>query len=379
MQTAPALKRLTPSYIRTILAATQQPDMLSLAGGLPATELFPTGLLADLLPNVAAQSHSWQYGSSQGSLQLRGVISERYHLPGPEHLLITSGTQQGLDLIGRAFLESGDTVLLESPSYPGAIQTFQLSGAELLQAPLEDDGPDLNRLETMFKQQQPKLFYAIPDFQNPTGCCWSLEKRQAVAILLDRYGVALIEDQPYRELRFEGEALPTVSSFMQGNSFQLGSFSKITCPGLRLGFVAASPALLAPMLQIKQATDLHSSALSQQLALGLLLHSGFAHHLDQLCNAYKLRRDALSQALQCSLPALQFTQPAGGMFIWAKLPKEVDANTLAERALAHKVAVVPGSAFWLPEQAEYNALRLNFTHLQPAQLAEAVGRLAECM
>jgi len=379
MKTSTALERLTTSYIRTILAATQQPEMLSLAGGLPAAEFFPIKLLSELMAEISHLTQSWQYGSSQGDETLRQRLAERYQHKSPEQLMITSGTQQGLDLISRAFIEHGDTVLLEYPSYPGAIQTFQLSGARLLQTPLASDGPDLNALEAMLKNEQPKLFYAIPDFQNPTGYCWSLEKRLAVANLLDRYGVALIEDQPYRELRFDGAPLPTVSSLMEGESFQLGSLSKIACPGLRLGFVAATPTLLTPLLQIKQATDLHSSSLSQQLALGLLQHPGFSDHLGQLCSAYKARRDALSSALNQNLPQLNHTQPEGGMFIWATLPQEVEANTLAERALAHHVAVVPGSAFWLPKQVEYNALRLNFTHLQPAQLTEAVSRLAECM
>jgi len=379
MHPNPSLSQLSPSYIRNILQATQQPGMLSLAGGLPSEAHFPIELLHTELARISYHCNSWQYGSSQGDGALREVLARRYRLPDSDQLLITSGTQQGLDLISRSWLSPADSILLEAPSYPGAIQAFQLSGAALYAVPLQQDGPDLSALESAIQRHQPRLFYAIPDFQNPTGYCWSLAKRQAVATLLDRYGVTLIEDQPYRELRYEGEPLATVSSLMQGDSFQLGSLSKIACPGLRLGYVATTPALLIPLLQIKQATDLHSSSLSQQLALGLLQQPAFDDHLQQLCSVYRQRRDALIAALQQYLPQVQFQVPQGGMFIWLTLPADCDSLTLAQRALEKQVAVVPGAAFELPGNSSQNALRLNFTHLQPAQLTEAVSRLAACI
>lgn len=368
------VQQTKPSYIRNILKVTQQADMLSLAGGLPDAELFPLDILAQAATELAQSPSIFQYGATEGLAELRQWLLNDDNLN--DDVLITTGSQQALDLIARSYLNPRDKVLCEAPSYLGALQVFDLAEAEIHTVIAESDGPNLAQLEQQLAKYKIKLFYAVPDFQNPSGHCWSLSKRKAVASLLAKYKVALIEDAPYRQLRYQGEPLPTVSELSSYAAFFLGSFSKIATPGMRVGYVKANQALLEPLKKVKQASDLHSAPPMQMMLLATVRHPLFADHLTKLTNTYRARRDYLAALLKQQLKnELAFEVPEGGMFIWAKLTRH-KAMPLAEAALQQKVAVVPGDEFWPSNHTvDYQAIRLNFTALTEAQLEQAVARL----
>ncbi|MEE1674315.1 PLP-dependent aminotransferase family protein [Agarivorans aestuarii] len=372
------VQQTKPSYIRNILKVTQQVDMLSLAGGLPDAELFPLDILAQAAAELERSPGIFQYGATEGLAELRQWLLGDKHLS--DDVLITTGSQQALDLIARSYLNPRDKVLCEAPSYLGALQVFDLAEAEVHTVMAELDGPNLAQLEQQLAKHKIKLFYAVPDFQNPSGHCWSLSKRKAVASLLAKYKVALIEDAPYRQLRYQGEPLPTVSELSSYAAFYLGSFSKIATPGMRVGYVKANQALLAPLKKVKQASDLHSALPMQMMLLATVRHPLFAEHLTKLTNAYRARRDYLAALLKQQLKGeLTFEVPEGGMFIWARLTRH-NAILLAEAALQQKVAIVPGDEFWPSNHtADYQAIRLNFTALIEPQLEQAVIRLKKAI
>ncbi len=372
------VQQTKPSYIRNILKVTQQADTLSLAGGLPDAELFPLDILAQAAAELAQSPSIFQYGATEGLTELRQWLLNDDNLN--EDVLITTGSQQALDLIARSYLNPRDKVLCEAPSYLGALQVFDLAEAEIRTVIAESDGPNLVQLEQQLAKHKIKLFYAVPDFQNPSGHCWSLSKRKAVASLLAKYKVALIEDAPYRQLRYQGEPLPTVSELSSYAAFYLGSFSKIATPGMRVGYVRANQALLEPLNKVKQASDLHSAQPMQMMLLATVRHPLFAEHLTKLTNTYRARRDYLAALLKQQLKGeLTFEVPQGGMFIWAKLTRH-NAILLAEAALQQKVAIVPGDEFWPSNHtANYQAIRLNFTALTEAQLEQAVIRLKKAI
>lgn len=376
MQTARHLDQLKPSYIREILAAATQPDVLSLAGGLPSDQHFPTDILALEFAKLGQQTSLFQYGNTQGYQPLIDHLSQHWQLADAHQCLITSGSQQGLDLIARAFLNPDDLVVMEAPSYLGALQVFQLSQASINTVEQTANGPDLQQLETQFARQPVKLFYAVPDFHNPTGRCWDLSTRQQVAELCQRYGVLLIEDAPYRELRFSGIELPMVSSFCPDQALVLRSFSKIAAPGLRLGAISGPTNWINSLIRLKQASDLHTALPLQAAILGLLQNSGFDKHLQQLRQVYQQRYLALTSALQTALPQLAQQPVQGGMFIWLELPPTIDDFALAERCINHKLAVVPGSVFYADQGHDQSALRLNFSNADETQLQQAAEILA---
>ena len=268
---------------------------------------------------------------------------------------------------------------MEAPSYLGALQVFGLAQAKIHSIEQTSDGPDLNQLEAAFATGSIKLFYGVPDFHNPTGVCWSLAVRKAVAELCNRYTVALVEDVPYRELRFSGDALPLVSSFCQDNAFVMRSFSKISSPGLRLGMVSAPNKWLAALVKVKQASDLHTGLPMQAVLLSLLTDEAFPKHLDMVRLNYHQRYQVLYQALQPLLGEhCECDQVQGGMFVWLKLLK-ADPMAVTQSLLKRNVAVVPGDVFYSRPELSKPALRLNFTHSSLAQLELAVGRLSEVL
>lgn len=379
MKTAKRMASTRPSYIRNILKATQGSNVLSLAGGLPDASLFPTELLARAAADLADNSHVYQYGLTSGLPALVEHLHEMNSLSASEQLLVTTGSQQGLDLLTRAYVNPGDRILAEAPVYLGALQVFQLAEANIGLVPATTQGPDLKQLETELKKGDVKFFYAVPDFHNPTGVCWSLETRKAVAALLDRYQILLVEDAPYRQLRYCGVELPLVSSLMKGDSLLLQSFSKVATPGMRIGFVQGPEALVEPLVVVKQACDLHTSLPMQQMILSLLKAPEFVDHLQNLRHHYGQRSLALADALSQSLgDDIRFEVPEGGMFIWVRLQKG-SAPALAERCLQKGLAVVPGQAFWPEGECACEAIRLNFSCLPPAQLRQAVNLLAQAM
>ena len=331
------------------------------------------------LENLANMPEVFQYGSTAGYGPLLNFLNGYFKLPETHTAMITTGSQQGLDLIARAYVNPGDKVVMEAPSYLGAMQVFGLVQANIVTVSQTEFGPNLEELEQCFAEQKPKMFYAVPDFHNPTGVCWALETRQKVAELCIQYNVAFIEDAPYRELRFSGEALPLVSDFCPQNSIVLRSFSKIASPGLRIGVVTGKTSYLEPLIKIKQGADLHSSVPMQALLHGLLQHDNFETHISTICELYKSRYDVMYAELEKQLPSSCVLKPVdGGMFVWVEIP-ECDTFELAKSLLANGVAVVPSPVFY-PEGSEVKAaLRLNFTNATPEELKVAVTRLADVL
>lgn len=375
MEIARSLQQVKSSYIREILAAASDKNVISLAGGLPDEKTFPIDLMKPTLESLANMPEVFQYGSTAGYEPLLQFLNGYFKLPETHTAMITTGSQQGLDLIARAYVDPGDKVVMEAPSYLGAMQVFGLVQANIVTVSQTEFGPNLIELEQCFAEHQPKMFYAVPDFHNPTGVCWSLESRQKVAELCIQYDVALIEDAPYRELRFSGEALPLVSDFCPQNSIVLRSFSKIASPGLRIGVVTGKTRYLEPLIKIKQGADLHSSVPMQALLHGLLNHDNFETHISTICELYKARYNVMYAELERQLPENCVLRPVnGGMFVWVEIP-QCDTFELAKSLLANGVAVVPSPVFY-PEGSEVKAaLRLNFTNATPEELKVAVKRL----
>lgn len=379
MQTAQHVQQLRSSYIREILRAATADGMISLAGGLPAAELFPHALLQEAMVKVANNQQVFQYGETQGYAPLLEYLRTAYHLDASHSTLMTTGSQQGLDLIARTYINPGDHIALEAPSYLGALQVFTLAQASINTIPQTADGPDLNALEQLFESKPVKLFYTVPDFHNPTGISWSLQTRKKVAQLCQTFNVVLIEDAPYRELRFSGEELPLVSSFCPNHSMVLRSSSKISAPGLRLGSVSGPEEWISHLMRIKQTSDLHSSLPMQAVLLEILSHREFEAHLSNIRSHYQQRYQALAQAIRRYIQSdVSFSDVQGGMFIWLKLA-EGNPMEIAKAALANGVAVVPSDVFYINESDQAPALRLNFSFCGPEQLTTAIQSLASVL
>ena len=377
MMRATSLQNIKPSYIREILSVANSADIISLAGGLPDQATFPLALMQDSLNNLTNLPSLFQYGNTAGYAPLLSYFKKHYQIPSSHDAIVCTGSQQGLDLIARAFVNPHDKVVMEAPSYLGAIQVFGLAQAKIESVSQQADGPNLQALEACFAQKDITLFYAVPDFHNPTGVCWSLAVRKKVGQLCQQYNVTLIEDAPYRELRFSDNDLPLASSFCPDHSLVLRSFSKIATPGIRLGLVSGKSDWIAALNTIKQAADLHSSMPMQAVLLDLLQHQEFPNHLEQLRNLYHERCQVLIHLLTHELPSYcKVNKVDGGMFVWLLLPS-CDVDALAKSALTKGVAVVPSSVFYHQETKNESALRLNFTNANTEELTEAVKRLAK--
>ncbi len=371
------------SPVREILALTERPGIISLAGGLPALELFDTeGLRAayDAAFAVSAR-RALQYSTTEGAPELREAVAARATargLPtGPDDVLITSGSQQALTLITATLIEPGDVVLVENPTYLAALQCFRLAGARVVTVPCDAEGILPDALADVVARERPKLLYTVPTFQNPTGRTLPAARRAAVAQTAARLGLWLVEDDPYGELRYEGSAVPWLAAHpgAEDRTALLGSFSKVMAPGLRLGWLRAPATLRRAAVVAKQAADLHTSTVDQLAAAHYLGAVDLDAHIAMVRTAYRARRDALQSALSRSLPAdCAWNLPAGGMFLWARLPEDHDATDLLRTAVAHGVAFVPGAPFYATAP-DPRTLRLSFTTHTPAELTEGVGRL----
>jgi 2-aminoadipate transaminase len=378
---AARLRGVQSSPVREILALTQRPGVISFAGGLPAPELFDApgtraAFAAVLCDELAGRT--LQYSTTEGDPALRAAIAHRLGVRGlPTHadeLLITSGSQQALTLIATVLLEPGDTVLVEEPSYLAALQAFQLAGAAVVPVPCDDDGLDPEAAAALAERHGARLLYTIPTFQNPTGRTLPLERREALVALARSGGFWLLEDDPYGELRYRGEALPPLAA-LDDRVLSLSTLSKIAAPGLRIGWVRAPEPLRKPLTIAKQAADLHSSTVDQAAAAHWLEGIDLDARVADLRRAYGSRRDALLSGLADALPpGSTHNRPDGGMFVWARLPDGWDAAELLDRALVHDVAFVPGFPFFAgpPDTA---ALRLSFTAHGPDEIAEGLERL----
>lgn len=377
MEIAKSLQQVQPSYIREILDAASAPDVISLAGGLPHPSSFPVELMRDTFHQLPDMPKVFQYTNTAGYTPLLDHLNQRYQLPASHQAVVTTGSQQGLDLIARAYIDPGDTVVMETPSYLGAMQVFGLVQAHIVTVNQNSDGPVLDELEACFKASNPKLFYAVPDFSNPTGISWSLTTRQAVAELCIRYNVTLVEDAPYRELRFAGDMLPMASDFCPEHALVLRSYSKIASPGLRIGVVTGLSDYIAPLIKVKQGADLHSSVPMQAVLLGLLEHKDFDLHLLRIRALYRECYESMAAALDAYLPEYcSYNKVDGGMFVWLEIP-ECDTFELAKTLLDEKVAVVPSAVFYPKHSKVKAALRLNYTNASAEEFEVAIQRISQ--
>nr|WP_018124863.1 PLP-dependent aminotransferase family protein [Desulfovibrio oxyclinae] len=371
------------SFIREILKVTADPSIISFAGGLPNPEMFPVQAMSEAASRILGGSTgaaSLQYSTTEGDPVLRRFIADRYAKRGvevdPDDIVITTGSQQCLDMAGKVFLDKGDTMVIERPGYLGAIQSFSIYEPNFVTVALQDDGPDLEELERAFAAGA-KMFYAVPNFQNPSGVSYSAEKRAAVAELLDRYGVVFVEDDPYGELRFMGEHLPPVYSFRKKPGLLNGSFSKIAAPGFRLGWVVAPGVVRDKLVVAKQATDLHTSTLAQSIMRAYLEENDIDDHVETIRETYGRHREVMVEKIREYFPAqVRCTEPEGGMFLWATLPEGCSSMELFDSAIRRKVAFVPGAPFYADGGGD-NTLRLNFSNADPERIGEGIARLGE--
>ena len=371
------------SFIREILKVTEDSNIISFAGGLPNPAFFPVKEIAEAAAKIFEMDgrNVLQYSTTEGYLPLRKYIAERYLKRNglkihPDQILITNGSQQGLDLIGKAFLNKGDGVVIESPGYLGAIQAFSIYEPTFKSVSLLDDGIDIDMLKKTVRDEQIKLVYTVPTFQNPSGITYSRQKRKDVANILEKHDVIFIEDNPYYELRFAGEDLPLIRNFREENSILLGSFSKIVSPGLRLGWICTTNEIMEKIIIAKQASDLHSNYLAQRIVYQYLIDNDIDKHIIKIRDAYKIRRDLMVSMISEHFPEeIEFTKPEGGMFLWITLPDKISSLDLFEHAIKENVAFVPGNPFYVNGGGN-NTLRLNFSNSDEEQIEIGIKRLA---
>jgi len=389
-------KELKSSAIRELLKITQRPEIISFAGGLPAPDVFPLDRFQEACRRVLElQGHqALQYGATEGYEPLREMIARhiaRYGIKAKaENVLITSGSQQALDLIGKLFINAGDRVLVEAPTYLGALQAFNVYGAEYLSVQTDHDGLRTDLLEEPLRSG-PKFMYVLPNFQNPGGTTLCEGRRHQLVLLADKYGIPIVEDDPYGQLRYEGEHLPPLvvidrenlrrdDGYSIGNVIYLSTFSKTLAPGLRLGWIVAPPDVIAKLVQLKQGADLHTSTFTQVVAYEVARDNFLDEHVKLIRKVYRERRDVMLESLKKYFPSeVTWTHPQGGLFLWVTLPEGMDGNKLFQTALKENVAFVPGDSFYAKNgfvQEASRHLRLNFSYGQPEQIREGIRRLA---
>lgn len=372
------------SEIRELLKITENPEMISFAGGLPAPELFPVEELKDIAVRVLAESgmQALQYATTEGYTPLRMKISERMNKKygtrlSFENILITSGSQQGLDFTGKIFLNESDVVLCESPTYLGAINAFNAYRPQMLEVPTDNDGMIMEELERILKTvENIKLIYVVPDFQNPSGRSWSTNRRCRFMELVNSFEIPVVEDAPYSELRFEGDMPSSLKSFdKKGLVIFLGTFSKIFCPGMRIGWVAASENILEKYILVKQGADLHTSGLTQRNISMYMDMYDLDRDVERIRTVYRARRDAMLKAMSIEFPAcVKFTYPNGGLFTWVELTEHINTRQLLEECINNNVAFVPGGSFF-PNGGGENTMRLNYSNMPEDRIAEGIRRL----
>jgi 2-aminoadipate transaminase len=383
-------QRMAGSAIRELLKFTEEPDVISFAGGLPAPEVFPIDEFKKACIRVLDDygPQALQYGTTDGYVPLREMIARHSCRYGIEvtidNILITSGSQQALDLLGKIFINRGDRVLVESPTYLGALQAWNAYGAEFIPVPFDDDGMITNELEDRLRIG-PKFIYVLPNFQNPTGVTLSFERRLHLIELAERYGVPIIEDDPYGQLRFEGENLPalnvldsqtrTQNGCYSGNVIYLSTFSKTLAPGIRLAWVIAPPEVIHKLVLAKQGADLHTATFNQMVAHEVGRGGFLDRHVKHIREVYHERRDVMLDTLQEHMPEeVRWTHPMGGLFLWATLPNKVNTSDLLKEAVKKRVAFVPGQPFF-PGGGGENTMRLNFSNATPEKINEGIARL----
>ncbi len=385
-------KTAKSSIIRELLKITQRPEVISFAGGLPAPEVFPVERFQEACQRVlhTQAAAALQYGPTEGYRPLREYIvahMARYGiLASVDNVLITSGSQQALDLIAKLLINRGDRILVECPTYLGALQAFDLMGAEYVTVSTDDHGLQTCNMEQALRSG-PKFMYILPNFQNPSGVTLSRSRREQLVMLSDKYGIPIIEDDPYGQLRYEGEHItPLVvldrtnltrdKDYKLGNVIYLSTFSKVLAPGLRVAWIVAPPDVIAKLVQIKQSTDLHTSMFTQMVIYEAAREGFIDEHVKIIRATYKERRDAMLQALNDYFPPeVSWTKPHGGLFLWVTMPPGVDSSKLLDSALRQNVAFVPGDPFY-PNGDEGSHMRLNFSNANPEMIREGIRRLS---
>ena len=381
-------KRLRGSAIRDLLAVAARPDVISFAGGLPAPELFPLDAVRESFDRVLTDdgAEALQYGATEGYEPLRVYLAEQagsrgIHV-GPENVLVTTGSQQALLLLSLVLVHPGKGVMIESPSYIGALQAFSLYGPRYHPVAMDDDGIVVDAARDVLAQPgvRIQLLYTVSTFQNPSGVTMTLPRREALLEAACRAGVPIVEDDPYGDLRYSGERIASFRALEGGeDSVYLGTFSKTLAPGLRLGFAIAPKQLIVKMGLAKQAADLHTDSVAQRALLDFCLHNDLAQHVAMLCDVYRERRDTMLAALDRYFPSgCRWTRPSGGLFTWVTLPEGMDATALLAEAVEQKVAFVPGESFFT-DGSGANTLRLNFSHPQPAAIDAGIRRLGDLL
>ena len=385
------MQKMGSSVIRELLKLTEQPDIISFAGGLPAPDVFPVEEFRTACNYVLDHfgPQALQYSTTEGYKPLREMIARhtaRYAVEvTSDNILITSGSQQALDFIGRLFLNRGDYIVVESPTYLGALQAWNAYGAQYIPVRADEDGMIVDELEAALRIG-PKFIYVLPNFQNPSGSTLSLERRQKLVELADRYGVPIVEDDPYGQLRYDGEHIPSIVTLdseyrgpngghYSGNVIYLSTFSKLLAPGLRLAWVIAPPEVIRKLVMTKQAADLHTASFNQYVAYEVAKGGFLDEHVKVIRSVYKERRDVMFEMMEEMFPAgVSWSKPKGGMFLWGVLPEGMDAADVLKRAIEKKVAFVPGAAFH-PRGGGENTMRINFSYSSPEVIREGVTRL----
>lgn len=381
---AKRMEALNGSEIRELLKLIEKPEVISFAGGLPAPELFPIEEMKEISRIVLEESgtQALQYSTTEGFQPLREQIARRMNSKNKtnvtkDDILITNGSQQGLDFAGRVFLNEGDVVLCESPSYLGAINAFKSYGSKFIEVPTDKDGMIMEELEKILEvTENVKMIYVIPDFQNPTGITWTLERRKKFIEIISKYEIPVLEDNPYGELRFEGESLPSLKSMdKKGLVIFLGTFSKILCPGYRLGWTCAYQNILKKFIFVKQVADLQASSISQIEVSKFIDLYNLDNHVKKINEVYARRRDLMLETMKEEFPeGVEYTYPEGGLFIWVELPKHLDSRIIMKDCLANNVAYVPGWSFF-PNGGTENCFRLNYSNMSDDRIVEGIKRI----
>ncbi len=377
---------LKSSAIRDILKLTSKPGMISFAGGLPAPELFPLEDLGEAARRALEKhgSTALQYSITEGLVPLREkiatMLAPRVEGLTAAQIIITQGSQQGLELLSKLFLDKGRVVFTENPSYLGALQAFRLFQADVLAIPSDAEGIRIDSLREALQKQKPAFLYVMPNFQNPTGGSLPLDRRRALAALIEEYGFFVIEDDPYGDLVFQGEKLPSIFSLAGGrNVIYLSTFSKTIAPGLRVAYAVADAELIGKLALVKQGTDLQTNTFGQYIVNEYLENGTFPKHISLLRKTYEFRRDCMLAAMKNHLPSsLTWNRPAGGMFLWMTLPAGHNAKEILLRCIERNVAFVPGQEFF-PDGSGENTARLNFSNASVENIDEGIRRMGEVL
>jgi len=384
-------KGMKKSVIRELLKLTGKPEIISFAGGLPSPESFPVREVKEVIDEVMENEAeiALQYGASEGDPELIKQLIEHSKRGGMDvtekNIVVTTASQQGLDLVAKLFIDRGDKVIVELPSYVGGLGAFNSYGAEMIGVPQDEEGMSAELLEKKLSElkangESPKFIYIIPDFQNPAGMTMSLERRKKIIEIAHTYDVLIIEDSPYRELRFEGETVPTLYSLDdQRQVVLLGTFSKIFAPGFRMGWVLADPDIIEKIVTAKQSTDLCSPPFSQRVLARFMQKGYLIDNIEKIIKIYRQKRDWMIEAFEEYMPeGVTWTTPEGGLFLLVTVPKYIDTDKLFYKAVEHNVAFVIGSAFHCDDSG-HNTMRINFSYPSHEQIQEGVRRLAQAI